>query len=376
MSKVEKNAKKSSERDRGEVQCYFCSLSYRNDRILGHLVAKHKHELTVKMDPECRATAIRIKLPMMFYHTMGVVNKSTADKDKMFCACLICGKGRYAGGKGDVGDFIKIHRSSDCVKQWDSVADLFGELPEGVKLESLPAPPVVPEDPTYLKQQVKELNAKIHQQDRRITMLLEHNKTLQESDDGFRQQRTALQNEIKQLKQQLSETQAIPAPPRSRTVSVDSNGEPEPEPEPQPPTLIVVPTEPEPRAPTLIVVPTEPEPQPDFATMPVATVRPKIVRKIAAAVRAEEEKAQQNLLLETQAADKPKDPNEGRDGYFLVKSGKWLRKITGAMPRPTTTLLAVKPPPVVLKSPMLTLNAEQLIAQLESEEDEQEENSE
>jgi len=325
MSKVEKNPKKSTERDRGVAQCYFCSLSYRNDRILGHLLSKHKHDIIAKMDTECRGNAIQTKLPMMYYHTCGLKNKKAVEKDKLFCACLICGKGRYAGGKGDVGDFIYTHRSSDCVKQWDSVADLFGELPEDA-----PPPPQAPAPQETAK-------------DRLIQKLMADIAELKQTAEKDGKRFNELWKEHEQLKKQSRAPVAVSVPP-------------EPEPAPAP--------EPEPQPPTLVVVPTEPEPMPDFATLPVATVRPKVVRKIGAAIRAEAEKAQQNTMLETQAAETPKDPNEGRDGYSKSPTGRWVRRITKIMPRPSTTLLPVKPPPAVPKMPMLTMNVDDIFAQL------------
>jgi hypothetical protein len=106
---------------------------------------------------------------------------------------------------------------------------------------------------------------------------------------------------------------------------------------------------------------------PDFATLPLATVRPKVVRKTAAALRAEAERAQQSNLLETQAAAKPPavKPEIIPDGYFWSSSkGALIRKMSSALARPTTTLLAVKPPPVVPKAPTLTMNIDDILAEL------------
>jgi hypothetical protein len=264
----------------------------------------------------------------MFYHPSFVKNKKAFDESKLFCLCLICGEGRHKKGHGSPHDFLRIHRESECVKQWDSVADLFGELPEDA-----PPPPQAPAPQETAK-------------DRLIQKLMADIAELKQTAEKDGKRFNELWKEHEQLKKQSRAPVAVSVPP-----------EPEPAPAPEP--------EPQPQPPTLVVVPTEPEPMPDFATLPVATVRPKVVRKIGAAIRAEAEKAQQNTLLETQAAETPKDPNEGRDGYFLSKgTGKWIRKLGSAMPRPTTTLLAVKPPPAVPKAPTLTLNIDDILAQL------------
>jgi len=311
---------------RGESRCPCCAYDFRSDQLLRH-IKSHRTNLTKWLDSECRAAAIQHKLPFMFYHPSFVKNKKAFDESKLFCLCLICGEGRHKKGHGSPHDFLRIHRESECVKQWDSVADLFGELPEDA-----PPPPQAPAPQETAK-------------DRLIQKLMADIAELKQTAEKDGKRFNELWKEHEQLKKQSRAPVAVSVPP-----------EPEPAPAPEP--------EPEPEPPTLVVVPTEPEPMPDFATLPVATVRPKVVRKIGAAIRAEAEKAQQNTLLETQATETPKDPNEGRDGYSKSPTGRWVRRITKIMPRPSTTLLPVKPPPAVPKMPMLTMNVDDIFAQL------------
>jgi len=350
---------KTYERKRGETQCPLCSIHCRSDRLVAHLLT-HKHNLTDLLNPKCRADAIQRKMPMIYYHLSAFTDpkdRKRFDENKMFCACLICGKGKYAGGHGSTHDFVRIHSQSDCVKQWDSVAHLFGELPvDTPPLPQAPAPQETAKDRLIqsLRDEIAELKRDAEQTGKRFNELWKENEQRKtqpqppKAPEPFRVAPDPTENNPL-----LPERQEIP-------------NEPEPEPEPQPPTLVVVPT--------------EPEPMPNFATLPLATVRKdpnegkpgyfqaksgKWLKKITGtAPPPPAPDPQQSNLLETQATTNHTDPNEGRDGYFLARSGKWVRRIGGAMPRPTTTLLAVKPPPAVPKAPTLTLNIDDILAQL------------
>lgn len=338
------------ERKRKEQQCSLCSVHCRSDRLIGHLLT-HKHNLTDFLNPKCRAHAIQNKLPMMFYHNSAFTDpreKKAVNENKLFCACLICGKGKYAGGHGSTHDFIRIHSKSDCVKQWDTVAHLFGELPvDTPPLPQAPAPQDTAKDRLIqtLTNKIAELELEMENRSKRFNQLWKENEQLKRQPQAPEPFRVPSEQEL--INPLLPECPEIP-------------NEPEPEPEPEQP-------------PTLAVMPAEPEAQPDFATLPVATVRTKVVRKTASALRAEAEKTQASPtpLLEIQASP----ANENRPGYFLAKSGKWLRRVTSEMPRPATTMLALPPLPSVQKVPMLiNKNIDDLIAEIEnSEPDEDEE---
>ena len=326
---------------RGESRCPCCAYDFRSDQLLRH-IKSHRTNLTKWLDSECRAAAIQHKLPFMFYHPSFVKNKKAFDESKLFCLCLICGEGRHKKGHGSPHDFLRIHRESECVKQWDSVADLFGELPEDA-----PPPPQAPAPQETAK-------------DRLIQKLMADIAELKQTAEKDGKRFNELWKEHEQLKKQSRAPVAVSVPP-----------EPEPAPAPEP--------EPQPQPPTLVVVPTEPEPMPDFTILPLATVRNdpnegkpgyfqaksgKWLRKITGTAPPPPPPAPepQNTMLETQEI---KDPNEGRDGYFLSKgTGKWIRKLGSGMPRPTTTLLPVKPPPPVPKAPTLTLNIDDILAKL------------
>ena len=347
---------KSYERKRCDKQCPLCSIHIRSDHLVRHLLS-HKHSLTDLLNPRCRADAIQRKMPMIYYHISAFTDpkeRKRFDENKMFCACLICGKGKYAGGHGSTHDFVRIHSQSDCVKQWDSVAHLFGELPvDTPPLPQAPAPQETAKDRLIqtLTNKIAELELEMESRGKRFNELWKENE---------------------QLRKQPQPPKAPVAPPEPEQNNptlpqvAEIPNEPEPEPESQPPTLVVVPTEP------------EPEPLPDFATLPVAVVRKdpnegkpgyfqaksgKWIRKVTGTAPPPPPPPApepQNELLETQAV---KDPNERRDGYSKSPTGKWVRRATG-MPRPTTTLLPVKPPPVVPKAPALTMNIEDILAQL------------
>ena len=254
---VPKNPK-DYERKRKETQCPLCTCHFRSDLLIGHMLT-HKHDLIGLLDVRCRTAAIQEKLPMMFYHN-SYIPKKQFDESKLFCACLICGKGKYKGGHGSVHDFLRIHRTSDCVKQWDSVAHLFGELPEGVAPLEPPAPKV---------------SAQEAMKDRRIAQLLAVIEEKEAEDAKTSKRFTELYNEHKRLSEenitlhrQLLETQvAKVSPPTAYDFDAVAPGVPLPPAVdavapgvPLPPAVDAVKTEVAEPSPTLTTVPAEPTP--------------------------------------------------------------------------------------------------------------------
>jgi hypothetical protein len=184
---------------------------------------------------------------MMFYHGEFITKRDGYNENKLFCACLICGKGKYAGGHGLVQDFFRIHSKSDCMKQWDSVAHLFGELPEGVVPLEPPAPKV---------------SAQEAMKDRRIAQLLAVIEEKEAEDAKTSKRFTELYNEHKRLSEenitlhrQLLEIQAAKvSPPTAYDFDAPAPGVP------LPPAVDAVKTEVAEPSPTLTTVPAEPTP--------------------------------------------------------------------------------------------------------------------
>ena len=113
-------------RHRGQTKCFLCEEFIRSDRLIRHMLS-HSHDLPHLLHPNCRRAAIEKKIPMMFYHGEFLSKKEYREnKNNLFCICLICKKGKYAKGHGNVEDFYRLHKNTICMKQWDSVADLFG----------------------------------------------------------------------------------------------------------------------------------------------------------------------------------------------------------------------------------------------------------
>jgi len=268
---VPKNPK-DYERKRKETQCPLCTYHFRSDLLIAHMLT-HKHNLTELLDVRCRTAAIQEKLPFMFYHN-AYIPKKQFDESKLFCACLICGKGKYKGGHGSVHDFLRIHRTSDCMKQWDSVAHLFGELPEGVAPLEPPAPKV---------------SAQEAMKDRRIAQLLAVIEEKEVEDAKTSKRFTELYNEHKRiseeniaLRRQLLEIQAAKvSPPTAYDFDAPAPGVP------LPPAVDAVKTEVAEPSPTLTTVPAEPEPD---APIPPGYFRAKSgkiiksIKKVAPAV--------------------------------------------------------------------------------------------
>ena len=100
----------------------------RSDLLIRHMLS-HKDDLPHLLHPDCRRAAIEQKIPMMFYHS-GFISKKeyTENINNLFCICLICKKGKYAKGHGNVENFYRLHKDTNCMRQWDSVADLFGDV--------------------------------------------------------------------------------------------------------------------------------------------------------------------------------------------------------------------------------------------------------
>jgi len=357
---------------KGFRNCVLCEKRFRSDRIPRHMAHTHRWNLTELMLPLCRTDAIQNKIPMIYNIDRGEFGKLLMTKPEMrqhgkkqFCVCLICDKGVYPGGHGIATNFYDLHRKSKCMEQWDSVAHLFGELPDGTP----PPPPLPPSrDETAKDRLIQTLTEKIAELERDAVQT------------GKRFNELWKENEERKKQPQPPKAPVdFSAPPKTEQINAPSPPCPElpPEPEPEP--------EPEAEPPTLVVVPTEPEPEPVFAVLPLATVRKdpnegkpgyfqaksgKWIKKATGVAPPPPPppppapEPQQSNLLETQATTNHTDPNEGRDGYFLARSGKWVRRLGGAMPRPSTTLLPVKPPPVVPKAPTLTLNIDDLLAEL------------
>jgi hypothetical protein len=231
---------------------------------------------------------------MMFYHNT-YVPKKQFNEAKLFCACLICGKGKYKGGHGSVHDFLRIHRTSECVKQWDSVAHLFGELPEGVAPAEPPAPQVSPQEAM---------------KDRRIAQLLAVIAEWEAGDaasskryNEMYKENEAMRKEITDLRRQLLEAQVArgiedtPAPPAAPPPAVYDFDAVAPG-VPLPPAADAVKTEVAEPPPTLITVPAEPDP------------------------------------------DAPVPP-----GYFRAKSGKIIKAVKKAAPAPPAVIEDTPAPP-------------------------------
>ncbi len=304
---------KNYERKRKETQCPLCTCHFRSDLLVAHML-KHKNDLVDLLDVRCRTVALQEKIPLMFYHN-SCIPKKQFNEAKMFCACLVCGKGKYKGGHGSVHDFLRLHRQSDCVKQWDSVAHLFGTLPEGV------APLVVePEAPKTAPQEALK--------DRRIATLMA---SLEEKDaaaamnakryNEMYTEHKRLADENIKLRNQLLEIQAAKAsPPTSYDFDAVAPG-------------VTLP------APVVAVKPEVAEPAPIHNTVPVPEPAPV-----------------------APAEDAPAPlPNANRPGYFLSKSGKWLKRAAGApapapapAPEPVTTYSQL-PNPIVRNSGALKL---------------------
>ena len=118
--------KKPPVRHRGETKCFLCEESIRSDRLIRHMLS-HRHNLPHLLHPNCRRAAIEQKIPMMFYHGEFLSNKEYREnKNNLFCICLICEKGKYAKGHGNPEDFYRLHKDTNCMRQWELVADLFG----------------------------------------------------------------------------------------------------------------------------------------------------------------------------------------------------------------------------------------------------------
>ena len=120
--------KKPPTRHRGQTKCFLCEEFMRSDLLIRHML-RHKDDLPHLLHPNCRRAAIEQKIPMMFYHSDFLSRKEyTQNKNNLFCVCLICKKGKYAKGHGNVEDFYRLHKDTNCMRQWDSVADLFGDV--------------------------------------------------------------------------------------------------------------------------------------------------------------------------------------------------------------------------------------------------------
>lgn len=178
---------KQYERKRGETKCMLCDYSQRSDRLVAHMLT-HKHDLHTLLDSRCRVAAIQHKLPMMFYHNTYVPRKDFKEQ-KAFCVCLICGKGKYKGGHGSVSDFLRVHRESECMKKWDTVADLFGELPEDYQPTELQSNKQTQQE-LLMERQINALTETIKNKDADYSSLSRRYNTLYKEHEELRKQLT------------------------------------------------------------------------------------------------------------------------------------------------------------------------------------------
>lgn len=289
-------APKRISEDRKKLQCLVCESKYRSDHLVRHMLL-HKEHILDDINLHCRIAAIERRQPMLFY-LPDFVNKRNGyvyDAKKRFCICLICEKGKYAGCRGDTPEeFYRKHSTSDCMKQWETVANLFGTVPvveakpdeiaqmdfsnlDTIDLSQLDLGPTITRRLERYKEIVKSLEDEATERSKRYNEIYTENKRL--VDENLKLQR------------QLLEIQAAKAsPPAAYDFDAPAPGVPLP-----PPVVAVKPSPAEP-APTLTTVPAEPAPAPTVEDAPPPEDSPAPL------------------------------PNANRPGYFLAKSGKWLKR--------------------------------------------------
>lgn len=289
--------------DRKKTQCFLCDNKYRSDHLVRHMV-NHKEHITLNINAHCRVAAIERQQPMLFYLPEFVTKRNgyTYDAKKRFCICLICEKGKYAGCRGKTPEeFYSEHRNSECMKQWETVANLFGTAPEVVPVEA-PQPQMTP----IIQRRIERFEEII------AHMEEEANKSTKRYNEMY-SENAELRKENTQLRTQLLEIQATKtAPPAAYDFDVPTSGVT------LPPAVNAVKSE-------------VAEPSPTLTTVPDAEPAP---------ADAEPEPA-------------PPAPNANRPGYFLAKSGKWLKRatVTASAPAPEPASAYSQLPNPIVRNP-------------------------